>query len=236
MIVSRINAPIKEQVLQNIRTAIMQGTFKPGERLKEKNLCEANDVSRTCVREALRHLETEGLVQVLPQKGPVVAILKVDEAREIYELRKVLESLACRLLAQRATQQDIQALLDSVRRMEEIKKSGQLIKFIEEKNFFYELVFNGCGNKLLSKITKGLLARIVLLRSTSLSKPERLQHSINEIKRIVAAIEQRNPDMAWSVCMEHVELAEAVALKVLKEKGAQFFNFEATDKSSSQNK
>lgn len=234
MLVSRINAPIKEQVLQNLRTGIMKGEFKPGERLIEKKLCEISGVSRTCVREALRHLETEGLVQVLPQKGPIVAILTADEAREIYEMRKVLESLACRLFAERATQADIQALLDSVRRMEEIHESGHTKDIIEEKDVFYDIILKGCGNKLLYTVTRNLHARIVLLRSTSLSKPERLPYAINEIKSIVSAIQKRDPDMAWDACMEHVKLAEAVALEVLGNKGVAYFNFGATNTNVSQ--
>ena len=212
----------------------MKGEFKPGERLIEKILCDSNGVSRTCVREALRHLETEGLVQVLPQKGPIVAILTSDEARDIYELRKVLESLACRLFAEKATQVDIHALMDSVRRMEKIHNSGNTKNIIKEKDIFYDIILKGCGNKILYTVTRSLHARIVLLRSTSLSKPERLSYTISEIKDIVSAVQKRDPDMAWNACMKHVEQAEAAALQVISDKGWEYFNYDATNTNGSE--
>jgi GntR family transcriptional regulator, trigonelline degradation regulator len=224
MFVERVNAPIKQQVLDSIRAEIFRGEFKPGLRLIEKHLCKISGASRTCVREALRHLEAEGLVQMVPQKGPIVAVLTTKDAREIYEMRKVLESLACQLFAERASQSEINALLDSVKRMEVICQSGNVGNIIDEKNVFYEIILKGCGNKLLYNTTRTLHARVVLLRSTSLSKPTRLPNAISEIKRITEAIEARDPDLAWRTCMDHVELAQAVALEVINNKEVSGLN------------
>jgi DNA-binding GntR family transcriptional regulator len=102
MRVVRNTVTLRQQVLEVLRSAILNFQFKPGDRLIERELCEMTGVSRTSVREALRHLESEGLVQNLPNKGPMVATVTADEAREIFEVRRVLEGLAARLFAERA--------------------------------------------------------------------------------------------------------------------------------------
>src|SRR5438552_16463065 len=91
MRVVRNTVTLRQQVLEVLRGAILNFQFKPGDRLIERELCEMTGVSRTSVREALRHLESEGLVQNLPNKGPMVATVTADEAREIFEVRRVLE-------------------------------------------------------------------------------------------------------------------------------------------------
>src|SRR5882672_4452774 len=91
MRVVRNTVTLRQQVLEVLRGAILNFQFKPGDRLIERELCEMTGVSRTSVREALRHLESEGLVQNLPNKGPMVATVTGEEAREIFEVRRVLE-------------------------------------------------------------------------------------------------------------------------------------------------
>ena len=104
--VERVAAPLRHSVTENIRYAIATGRFKGGERLPERELCELTGVSRTLIREALRQLESEGLIEVVPHRGPVVATLSADQARDIYEVRIQLEGLACKLFAEKATMRD----------------------------------------------------------------------------------------------------------------------------------
>ncbi len=96
-------APLRSQVVELLRRAIVGGELGPGERLVERVLCARFAVSRTVVREALRQLESEGLVTTVPQRGPVVAVLTAADAEALYEVRAVLEGLAGRAFAQRAT-------------------------------------------------------------------------------------------------------------------------------------
>src|SRR5262247_14034 len=104
MRVVRNTVTLRQQVLEVLRSAILNFQFKPGDRLIERELCELTGVSRTSVREALRHLESEGLVESLPNKGPIVATLDLRQAGQIFEVRAALEGMAGRLFAERATQ------------------------------------------------------------------------------------------------------------------------------------
>ena len=96
--IDRSAKTLRELAVERLRDAILDGQFRPGDRLVERVLCERLGVSRTVVREALRHLETEGLVDVVPQQGPAVARLDAGQATQIYEIRAMLEALAAAAL------------------------------------------------------------------------------------------------------------------------------------------
>ena len=108
--VERPAKTLRELALEKVRDAIVDGYFKPGERLVERDLCAQLGVSRTIVREVLRHLESEGLVASLPNKGPIVARLDLEEAKQIYEIRGALEGMAARLCAERRDPAIVEAL------------------------------------------------------------------------------------------------------------------------------
>ena len=97
--IDRNTKTLRELALEKMRDAILGRHFQPGDRLVERALCEQLGVSRTVVREVLRHLETEGLVETLPHQGPIVARLEPEQAAQIYELRAALEALAARACA-----------------------------------------------------------------------------------------------------------------------------------------
>jgi len=97
MKISSVAAPVRRQVVTSFRSAIVSGRFQPGDRLIEKELCDLTGASRTSVREALRQLETEGLVELISNKGPVVASTDMNQAPSVYQVRLALESLAMKL-------------------------------------------------------------------------------------------------------------------------------------------
>src|SRR5690606_30904625 len=105
--VTRNTQNLRQQVVELLRGAILEYRFKPGERLIERELCELTGVSRTSVREALRHLESEGLVVNLPHKGPTVAVVTAQDALELYQVRGALEGLAGRLFATRGGREQV---------------------------------------------------------------------------------------------------------------------------------
>ena len=216
--VKREAAPIRKQTVNNLRAAILEGRFKPGDRLSEKELCELTGVSRTSVREALRQLEAESLVTTLPNKGPVVTEVTWEEAKEIYEVREQLEGLATRLFAEKADEITMLALSVEVARLEKASQEGDIDDYIKAKNQFYEVLLRGCGNKIVYSILRSLLARVNFLRGTSLSSPQRMGKSVQEIKKIVEAISAKNPQGAYDACIEHVQKAAASALPVLRDK------------------
>lgn len=115
--VRRVAAPLRQQVVGELRESILAARFEPGTRLVEKVLCERYEVSRTVVREALRQLEAEGLVRIVANRGPVVATLSPQEAASLYEVRGALEALAGSLFAQRATDEQCAALQQALQRV-----------------------------------------------------------------------------------------------------------------------
>lgn len=209
-------APVREKVLQSIREAIIQGWFSPGQRLIEREICELTGVSRTSVREALRQLESEGLVDLVPNRGPIVARITAKEAVQLYQVRGALESLAGRLCAANATDDQVADLVDSIRAIEEAVATGELADLLALKDRFYSALFAGSGNDVVDKMLTGLHGRITFLRSQTLAHPGRPKEMLSELRAIVEAIEARDPDRAAEACAEHVARAAEIALASLE--------------------
>jgi GntR family transcriptional regulator, trigonelline degradation regulator len=216
MRVVRNTVTLRQQVLEVLRDAILNFQFKPGDRLIERELCEMTGVSRTSVREALRHLESEGLVQNLPNRGPIVATLTLDEAREIYEVRRALEGLAARLFAERAGAEQHAALDAVMVALERAFATDDTRTIVKATAQFYDVVLGACGNELVRRLISSLHARVTYLRATSVSQPGRAPDSLAEMRRLVAALKSGNPDQAQAVCLEHIDRAATVGLAVLQ--------------------
>src|ERR1700758_3823215 len=133
--------PLRRQVPDELRQSIIAGRLNPGERLVERELIAMMGVSRTVIREALRQLESEGLVAIVPNKGQIVRPLTVEEARDIYAIRAVLEGLAARLFTQEADQTQIMRLDSALSIVEKAYDSADVPSMLETKNNFYELLF-----------------------------------------------------------------------------------------------
>ena len=206
---------MRQQAYAKMHQAILEGHFQPGERLYEQKLCDLLGVSRTAVREALRQLEGEGLVNLIANKGPVVTELTQDDARDIYQVRETMEGLAASLFAMRGDEAPLAELEETVDRLEECLKQGDSSCLLKIKNDFYEVLSRGCGNLVVHSVLQSLLARVTLLRATSLCQPDRPPQSLIEIKKIVAAIRARDPRAARQASEEHVRQAATVAIKQL---------------------
>jgi DNA-binding GntR family transcriptional regulator len=214
--ISRVNAPIRQGTLKFLRNAIMRGEFKPGDRLYEPKLCELIGVSRTSVREALRHLESEGLIKLIPQKGPVVATVTSKDAEDLYEVREILEGFACRLFADHATSAEISALLRILDLLDAYARERDVPNLVTESDNFYDVILEGCGNNVVYSLIKLLHARISFLRARSLSQQGRPFHSVRELRSIYEAIEKHDPDAAFEASCYHVRQAKIVALGTLR--------------------
>ncbi len=208
---------IREQAFENLRAAIVSGYYRPGDRLIERELCEAMGVSRTSVREVLRRLEAERLVSVEPRRGPVVASISPEEGRDIYEVRALIEGAAVRgfvLSATNAQVKDLRRLANAFGSAAENIDMANLVAVMSE---FYDVLLDNCGNHAICDLLKSLHARISYLRGTSMSKPGRIVHSLEEINAIVDAIEARDEARAWQACQTHVNNAAKTALNRLAE-------------------
>jgi GntR family transcriptional regulator, trigonelline degradation regulator len=217
--VTPVVAPVRAQVVANLRAAIVSGRFAPGERLVEASVCEALQVSRTSLREALRQLEAERLVTITPFKGPTVAVMTVADAEQIFEVRALLEGHAAELFAARATTRDIDIMQLALDKFEDADKTGNALGRITFTDEFYEVILRGCGNRIIMELLEGLHARVNFLRFRSMSSPERANESAKEMRAMLATIIAKAPAEAAQAARDHVRCARAAALKMLAKSG-----------------
>jgi DNA-binding GntR family transcriptional regulator len=216
MQVEREAATLRLRVEEKLRSAIAAGHFPPGARLIERELCAMLGVGRTSVREALRQLEAEGLIVSTPHRGPQVASVSPEEARQIYDVRALLEGFAGRGSALHATDEQIAKLKSTAKELE--KAQGHEGGLLKAKTNFYDALFDSCGNEVVRQLLRTLHNRITLLRSTSMVQPGRLPKSLAEIRQIVDRIAARDPDGAAEACTTHVRNAGEIAVAVLAER------------------
>ena len=208
----------REKTVAALRQAILDQHFKPGDRLVERELCDLTGVSRTSLREALRLLEAEGLVQNIPHKGTVVAAVTLDDARQIYQLRGAIEGLVGRLFAERATADEIARLAAAAKRYSVAIKAREVDDVLEALTTFYDIMFDGCGNEIAASTIRSLRARMQYLRTATTMRytGEDIRRSAENFKQIVNAIRDKDPDAAAAACVAQVEHAAAIAHEVLK--------------------
>lgn len=211
---------LRELVAGRIRQAISSGRFKPGQRLIERELCEILGVSRTSVREALREIESEGLVTNVPNRGPIVATVDRDTAESIYEVRLALEGLAVKLFVQRATDQDVKALAAAFKTMSSANAGNSSLTYLEAKGAFYRILLEACRNDVVSDMLKSIHIRVHLLRVTSLSQTDRIRASTEEIREILDAVIARDETKAVKLMEHHIENAATAALTAIDARDA----------------
>jgi DNA-binding GntR family transcriptional regulator len=209
---------IRDQVASQIRKAITDLQLMPGQVLVERELCEATTASRATVREALRQLESEGLVVSTNGRGTVVATLSVEEARQIYEVRSAVEGMAGRLFAERATDAERRALRAALIHLEEVSEDTRQLSIT--KTEFYEVLVSGAKNAELKQILDSINRRVTLVRAVSLAKPGRAKESLAEVQAICEAAVAGDAARAEALCRQHVEHAAEAAFPRLSETGS----------------
>lgn len=214
--VARVAAPLRSQALKVLRAAVLDFHYEPGRRLLERELMEDLGVSRTTVREVLRELEAEGLVESLPQGGVTVVIPSVKQAREVYELRGALEALLVRRFASLAADVQVTALRDALTAFRQAAGGGGDFRaLLRSKDDAYDVVMEGAHNGAATTIQRSLRARVRALDAISLSVPGRPVAEFEELRPIVEAVERRDPAAAALAAQEHVALATECGLAAL---------------------
>ncbi|QGZ65713.1 GntR family transcriptional regulator [Paraburkholderia acidisoli] len=219
--VVRETKTLRELTLDKLRDAIVQGYFKPGVRLVERTLCDELGVSRTIVREVLRHLETEGLVEVIARQGPVVAQLNPAQVSEIYELRGLLEANAARACAEHSTPELVKQLRDIRKKIEAAFKAGDLPTVLAFTERFYEALFEGAQRTVSLAVVKTLNARINRLRALTIATPGRSAESNREMNKMLDAIERRDGDAAFAASIAHIGRTAELALAALAQRSEE---------------
>jgi GntR family transcriptional regulator, trigonelline degradation regulator len=217
MPITRIQAPIRQQVEDAVRSEILEGALSCGSRLVERDLCEQFQVSRPVIREALRQLEAEGLLSHDPNGRVRVAAISEEDVRYIYDMRRLLEPYATRQFVRNAGEEERSALRSAGEAMTSAIASGDGSGAVRHKNTFYSVLAAGCGNPVLDQTLRGLQNRIRLLRGASMSVPGRLQNTAREIMAISDAIMARDEAAAEAACREHLHHADLSTRRAIRE-------------------
>lgn len=208
--------PLRDLVFEALREAIINGTLRPGERLMEIPLAEELGVSRTPVREAIRKLEREGFVVMVPRKGAFVAGISLKDIADIFEVRAALEALAAGLAAERIGDDELEELERLLVRMAEIIEENDVSAFLESDTRFHDTLYRTSGNKRLIQILNNLQDEILRFRAVSLAYPGRLRKTLEEHRKIVEAIADRDVERAQAMAWRHIENAENSLLEAVR--------------------
>lgn len=205
--------PLREVVNETLRDAIVNGVLQPGERLMEIQLAEELGVSRTPVREAIRKLELEGFVVMVPRRGTYVADLSLKDINEVFEIRTALDVLAAGLAAERITDEELEEMERLLVYIGEYIDSENMDKIVEADSQFHDLLYKASRNDRLVGIINNLREQFTRFRSISIAYPGRLKNTWEEHRRLLEAIAQRNADQAMQIAREHMENAEHTLLR-----------------------
>ena len=208
---------LRELALERLRTAIVEHHFPPGSRLTERDLCDQLGVSRSVVREVIRHLEAEGLVSSVPHHGPIVAKLEPETAEQIYEIRALLESTAAHDAARHASAEQLAEMRTALAAIATAYAAGDHHGVILSTTRFYEAMFAAGGKSVAWEVVKRLNSRISWLRSMTSASPGRATSGLGQREKIFNAIEQRQPELAAAASRDHVNMAANIARSLLKQ-------------------
>ncbi|MGA7802456.1 MAG: GntR family transcriptional regulator [Gammaproteobacteria bacterium] len=202
-----------QQVADRLRKRIYDGGLDPGEPIDEKALCASFGISRTPLREALKVLHSEGLVELVPSRGCFVKHVDFDELRELFVVMAALEGLCAREAVQHSDEVDLQRLEALHARLEENAAAGDIDGYYEDNFRFHQALQELSGNRWLQRVAADLRKILRLARHTQLTVEGRLQGSLEEHRRIMEAFRRRDPDAVEQCMKQHLN----VQLRVLEQ-------------------
>lgn len=200
--------PLRDVVFENLRTAILEGNLKAGQRLMEVQLAEQLGVGRTPIREAIRKLELEGLVVMLPRKGAYVANMSFKDLIDVLEIRASLEGLAASLAAERRNDEDIIDLEKLAKEFETCVRETNIEGVLKTDIDFHEKIFMMANNKKLYQLITSLWEQVHRFRVTYVSDYDASLSLVEEHNKILQAIKDGDSELAKKYATEHIELAE----------------------------
>lgn len=206
MSLGRDHRPLRDIVCDELRTQIIDGTYPPGTHLVEDRLAQELGVSRNPVREALRVLQAEGFIDMIPRRGAVVATLTAEQVRDIFDVRMALEQLAAQLAAQRAVREDVGELRRILSAAQQALAEDDAIGLTERNAEFHEQVLVVSGNGYLRDVMLQLRGQMKWIFSRTAGSA-RGQHSLDEHTALADAIERGDEDAAAALALQHVQAA-----------------------------
>lgn len=207
--------PLRDVVFNTLREAILKGDLIPGERLMENTLAEKMGVSRTPIREAIRKLELEGLVTMVPRKGAEVAKITEKDIRDLLEVRATLEALAVRLACERMSDETIERLNILKEEFARAAKKKDVNLIIRKDIEFHDAIFSSTGNDKLIQIVSNLREQIYRFRVKYIQEMPDYQVLIDEHEEIVENIRNGNIKAAEKMAINHIANQEKAVIDML---------------------
>lgn len=208
---------LRGRVFAQIEEDILNGKYRSGDSLIETKLSEELGVSRTPVREAIRQLELEGLVQAIPNKGAIVTGITAKDIEDIYTIRMMIEGLAARWAAEKITEDELEQLKEAVGLEEFYTSRDDMQHLMKLDSRFHEAIFKACKSKVLMHMLSTFHHYVQKARGYSLEIPGRAQKALEEHKAILQAIMERDPEKAEKLTTEHIMNASSNLLMNLNE-------------------
>lgn len=197
--------PLRDVVFNTLRQAILKGEFQPGERLMEIQLAQRLGVSRTPIREAIRKLELEGLVVMIPRKGAEVAKITEKNMRDVLEVRLALEKLAVELACQRITEEEIKQLEISSQQFRQSTLSKDLLTMAQADEHFHDVIYKATKNNRLIQMLNNLREQMYRYRIEYIKDIETHEGLVEEHEEILQALKQKDLEGASVKIQNHIE-------------------------------
>lgn len=213
-IITRLS--LHHELVPLLRDMIMGGELQPGEKIHEPKLCERFGVSRTPLREALKVLAAEGLVQIAPNRGAMVARITQEEINELFPIMGMLEALAGELAAAKIKKREFTKLMDLHNTMIEHYEKGEWAPYIKLNRAIHESLFTIAGNESLTTLYNTLMVRIHSVRYVAKKSQERWDEAVDDHRRLMVALDERDGEAVVRILRDHLRhkaemVAEAMA-------------------------
>ncbi|MBI5250578.1 MAG: GntR family transcriptional regulator [Desulfomonile tiedjei] len=195
---------LSQEIAKRIREMIRKGVLRKGDRIVEKPLCHAMGVSRTPLREALRLLCSEGLIELIPNKGAIVAQPAMRDVREMFQVMSILEGTCARECAKKMNEKSLKKLEQLFQKLEKHFQDKNHEKYMAVNHSYHTLVQELAGNKILSEVINGLRQKILLYRYRQIYEPNRLDSSMQEHRDLQDAFKKKDPEAAERLMKEHL--------------------------------
>ena len=210
--------PLRDVVFNTLRQAILRGELKPGERLMEIQLANKLGVSRTPIREAIRKLELEGLVLMIPRKGAEVAEITEKSLRDVLEVRRALEELSVQLACEKITKEEIRELERVAKEFQQVVKSSDITEIAEVDVRFHDIIYTATDNQKLIQLLNNLREQMYRYRVEYLKRDGVFPQLIAEHEAIIRHIENNEKEKATEVMCRHIDNQLEAVIDVIRAK------------------
>ena len=214
--------PLRDVVFNTLRKAILRGELKPGERLMEIQLANKLGVSRTPIREAIRKLELEGLVLMIPRKGAEVAQITEKNMQDVLEVRKALEELSVQLACERITAEQVEEMKMAAEDFRKVLKSGDVTKIAEADVKFHDIIFAATNNQRLITLLNNLREQMYRFRVEYLKQKECYPQLLEEHDKLIALISGGEVEEACELMGRHIDNQASTVSDVIRRDQAEY--------------